>query len=78
MHVEFFEAEDHPLISKAHGLIETLHTKRNKVHEATERSDARRTDFFYRTEIHGVKSTKKYLQLTGNLSFWIINEKLLQ
>ena len=30
---------DHPLISKAHGLIETLHTKRNKVHEATERSE---------------------------------------
>lgn len=46
MHVELFEAEDHPLISKAHGLIEILHTKRNKVQEATERSDARRTDVY--------------------------------
>ena len=41
LEVDPFEAEDHPLISKAHGLIETLHTKRNQVHEATERSDAR-------------------------------------
>lgn len=32
--------EDHPLISKAHGLIETLYMKRSKVHEATERADA--------------------------------------
>ena len=31
--------EDHPLISKAHSLIETLYMKRNKVHEATERAD---------------------------------------
>eukprot|EP00438_Fugacium_kawagutii_P017866 Skav216086 [mRNA] locus=scaffold2042:71914:73008:+ [translate_table: standard] len=33
-------AHDHPLVSKAHGLIETLFTKRNKLHDATERSDA--------------------------------------
>lgn len=30
---------DHPLISKAHGLIETLYMKRSKVHEATERAE---------------------------------------
>lgn len=30
---------DHPLVNKAHGLIETLHTKRNKIQAATDRSE---------------------------------------